>query len=99
MNDLRDFINIFYTDGIPEQFRQRIINAVNAAEGANELHVVEPLSTLTNNLIAGTLGNSASVNIYMADPTTRHSRTRRFFFLHTLPENLSPEDHEIYAPL
>lgn len=95
MNALSDTIKEFY-DTIPEWFRQPVTNAVNSAQEANENHVVVPLVTLITRL--GSVFNThEAVNQYMTDPMTRNSITRQFFFPHTLPGNLYPEDNEIYV--
>lgn len=95
MNGLRDMLNEFY-ENIPEWLRQPIISAINSAEEADEDHIITPLSQLIINLDRGR--NTIAVNNYMTNPVTRGSVTRRFFFPHTLPGNLYPEDREIYAP-
>ena len=95
MNGLRDMLNEFY-ENIPEWLRQPLIDSINSAEIANEDHIVTPLSNLIINLERGL--NTVAVNRYMTDPVTRHSVTRRFFFPHTLPGNLYPEDRDIYVP-
>lgn len=95
MNGLRDMINEFY-ENIPEWLSQPIISAINSAEEAHEDHIITPLSQLIINLDRGQ--NTIAVNNYMTNPVTRGSVTRRFFFPHTLPGNLYPEDREIYAP-
>lgn len=95
MNGLRDMLNEFY-ENIPEWLRQPLIDSINSAEIENEDHIITPLSNLIINLDRGL--NTAAVNRYMTDPVTRHSVTRSFFFPHTLPGNLYPEDRDIYVP-
>jgi hypothetical protein len=92
MNALRDMFNTFY-DNIPEWFRQPVLDAINTAEENKEDHVITPLSQLIVLLDRGQ--NNHAINIYMSNPATRRSSTRQFFFPHTLPENLYPED--VYA--
>lgn len=95
MNSLRDTLKEFY-ESIPEWFRQPLSDAVNSVEETNEDHVVAPLSTLITRL--GSFFNThEAVNQYMTDPNTRKSVTRKFFFPHTLPHNLYPEDRDIYV--
>jgi hypothetical protein len=88
-------LNEFYNN-IPEWLRQPINNAINTAEQEDEEHIITPLNTLIGLLGSGFNSNEA-VNRYMTDPVTRHSVTRRFFFPHTLPGNLYPEDLAIYT--
>lgn len=95
MNTLRDTLNQFY-ENIPDWLRQPVNNAINAAEEEEEEHIIIPLTTLLFNLRIEFNSNEA-VNRYMTDPATRRSVTRRFFFPHTLPGNLYPEDREIYT--
>lgn len=93
MNALRDMLNEFYYN-ISEWLRQPVIDAINAAEENEEDHVITPLSQLIVLLDRGQ--DNEAVNLYMTNPVTRHSATRRFFFPHTLPENLYPED--VHSP-
>lgn len=93
MNALRDMLNEFY-ENIPRHFRQPVIDAINAAEENEEDHVLTPLSQLIVNLDRGQ--SNQAINAYMTNPVTRGSSTRRFFFPHTLRENLYPED--VYVP-
>ena len=94
MNALRDMLNEFY-ENIPEWLRQPVIDSINAADIAAEEHVITPLSQLIINLDRG---NTEAINLYMTNPVTRRSVTRRFFFPHTLPGNLYPEDVYVVPP-
>jgi len=95
MNELRNTFKELY-ETIPEWFRQPLFDAVNSVEETNEDHVIAPLSTLITRL-GNVFNTHEAVNQYMTDPNTRNSVTRKFFFPHTLPHNLYPEDREIYT--
>ena len=95
MDCLRDLLNAF--NNIAPHLLQPIISAIDAAEEGGEDHIITPLTTLIVLLDQGYNSNDA-VNRYMTEPATRYSATRKFFYPHTLPGNLYPEDEYICPP-
>jgi hypothetical protein len=81
MNALRDMLNEFY-ENIPECFRQPLINAINSAEENDENNIITPLSQLLVLLDRGL--NHEAINLYINDPVTSRSSTRRFFLPYTI---------------
>ena len=96
MNSLRDMLYEFYDEIVPH-LREPLISAINAVEENKEELVITPLSSLIT-LLANRYDYNQAVNNYMKNPATRLSSTRKFFFPHTLPGNLFPEDRDIYTP-
>ena len=95
MDCLRDLLNSF--NNIAPHLLHPIISAIDAAEEGGEDHIITPLTTLIVLLDQGYNSNDA-VNRYMTEPATRYSATRKFFYPHTLPGNLYPEDECICPP-
>ena len=95
MNCLRDLLVAF--NKISPHLHQAITDAIDAAEVVDEESVITPLTTFIVLLDQGYDENEA-VNLYMTDPALRRSVTRKFFFPHTLPGNLYPEDEYILPP-